>query len=105
MGESWGRFLALLVEAALGGAVRDEPVGESSVCQHDGVPEGVKTYSIGAAAAILSVSTRTIVRWHASGRIRAYRSPGGHRRVPESEIRRVKAERDGKGGEARVRGS
>ncbi len=41
------------------------------------------------AAKILGVSVRTIQRWDKSGKIRCIRTPGGKRRVPESEIRRI----------------
>jgi len=41
------------------------------------------------AAKILGVSVRTIQRWDKSGKIRCVRTPGGKRRVPESEIRRI----------------
>jgi excisionase family DNA binding protein len=52
-------------------------------------PEGMKTFSVGQAAAILGVSTRTIVRWHTGGKLWAYRSPGNHRRIPLSEIEKL----------------
>jgi len=41
------------------------------------------------AAKILGVSVRTIQRWDKAGKIRCIRTPGGRRRVPESEIRRI----------------
>ena len=41
------------------------------------------------AAKILGVSVRTIQRWDKSGKIKCIRTPGGKRRVPESEIRRI----------------
>lgn len=51
-------------------------------------------YGIGRAAALLGVHPDTIRRWEGQGRIRILRTPGGKRRIPESEIRRLR------GGEA-----
>jgi len=46
-------------------------------------------YTMREAAKILGVSVRTIQRWDKAGKIRCIRTPGGRRRVPESEIRRI----------------
>lgn len=45
--------------------------------------------SVGEAAAALGVSTDTVRRWDASGRIRTTRDEGNRRRVPQSEITRL----------------
>ncbi|MDG1482054.1 MAG: excisionase family DNA-binding protein [Myxococcota bacterium] len=38
------------------------------------------------AAQLLGVSLPTIVNWIGAGRLNAYRTPGGHRRIPRGEI-------------------
>lgn len=38
-------------------------------------------------AAMLRVDPKTVTRWAASGRISSIRTPGGHRRFRESEVR------------------
>lgn len=48
---------------------------------------------IGEAAEMLGVSTDTLRRWEASGRIRTTRSGGGQRVVDLTELRRVRAAR------------
>lgn len=47
-------------------------------------------FALGEAAERLGVHPVTLRRWSESGKIRAVRTPGGHRRFPESEIRRLK---------------
>lgn len=47
-------------------------------------------FALGEAADRLGVHPVTLRRWSESGKIRAVRTPGGHRRFPESEIRRLK---------------
>jgi excisionase family DNA binding protein len=47
------------------------------------------TLTLAAACDALGVSASTLRRWVESGRIRALRTPGGHRRFPASEIRRL----------------
>jgi len=45
--------------------------------------------STGMAAEILTVDVKTVARWCRDGRIAsAYRTPGGHWRIPASEIAR-----------------
>lgn len=51
-----------------------------------------KARSIGAAAHELGVSIATLRRWDNSGKIRAFRTAGGHRRYPVEEIRRIRNE-------------
>ena len=41
----------------------------------------------GEVAALFRVDPKTVTRWAAAGRISSIRTPGGHRRFPESEIR------------------
>ena len=42
-------------------------------------------------AALFRVDPKTVTRWAASGRIGSIRTPGGHRRFRESEIRALHA--------------
>jgi putative resolvase len=48
-----------------------------------------KLYSLQEACEFLGVSPSTIRRWEKAGKIRCVKTPGGHRRVPESEIQRI----------------
>jgi excisionase family DNA binding protein len=41
----------------------------------------------GEVAALFRVDPKTVTRWAASGRISSIRTPGGHRRFRESEVR------------------
>ena len=45
--------------------------------------------SIGEAAALLGVCTKTIRRWDTNGKIKCFRTLGGHRRITLIEIKRV----------------
>jgi len=45
--------------------------------------------SLRKASRILGVSVRTIQRWDRAGLIRCVRTPGGRRRIPQSEIDRI----------------
>ncbi len=40
----------------------------------------------GEVATMFRVDPKTVSRWAESGRIRSIRTPGGHRRFPESEV-------------------
>lgn len=46
-------------------------------------------YSVSQAAFLLGVCPTTIRRWDRDGKIRCIRTPGGHRRIEEAEIRRI----------------
>jgi len=46
----------------------------------------------GEVAAMFRVDPKTVTRWAAAGRIGSLRTPGGHRRFRESEVRRLLAE-------------
>jgi excisionase family DNA binding protein len=44
---------------------------------------------VSIAAARLGVCTKTIRRWDSRGLLRCLRTPGGHRRIPASEVERL----------------
>ena len=45
----------------------------------------------GEVAALFRVDPKTVTRWAAAGRINSIRTPGGHRRFRESEVRALLA--------------
>lgn len=45
------------------------------------------------ACLLLGLHPRTIQKWDKQGKIRVVRTPGGRRRIPESEIRRLQGEK------------
>lgn len=49
-----------------------------------------KLLNLKEAKTLLGVCTKTIQRWDREGKIRCVRTPGGRRRVPESEILRIR---------------
>ncbi len=51
-----------------------------------------RLYGIGRAAALLGIHLDTLRRREGQGKIRVLRTPGGKRRIPESEIRRLRGE-------------
>lgn len=51
----------------------------------------------GEVAALFRVDPKTVTRWAASGRISSIRTPGGHRRYREVEIRALLGINDGQG--------
>lgn len=46
-------------------------------------------------AALFRVDPKTVTRWAAAGRISSIRTPGGHRRFRESEVKALLAASDG----------
>ncbi len=50
------------------------------------------TYTSGEVASFCAVTKTTILRWVEEGRICAFRTPGGHRRILQSELRSFKAQ-------------
>lgn len=46
--------------------------------------------AIGDASRMLGVTVETLRRWDRDGRIGSFRTPGGQRRFPLSEIRRLR---------------
>ncbi len=64
-----------------------------------------KLYTVKRASEILGVHPKTIQKWDREGKIRVIRTPGGRRRIPESEIKRLLGIQEGNGliiGYARV---
>ncbi len=43
----------------------------------------------GEVAALFRVDPKTVTRWAAAGRMSSIRTPGGHRRFRESEVRQL----------------
>lgn len=50
-------------------------------------PENDPLLTPGEVASIFRVDPRTVTRWAKAGRVKSTRTPGGHRRFRESEIR------------------
>jgi len=46
-------------------------------------------YTLKEASKILGVTVKTLQNWDRQGKIRVVRTPGGRRRIPESEIKRI----------------
>jgi len=59
-------------------------------------PKNSDAMRVGQAAELLGVSTDTLRRWAASGKIRVRRSAGGQRLVNLTELRRLQGERRGR---------
>ncbi|RCW46884.1 excisionase family DNA binding protein [Halopolyspora algeriensis] len=51
-----------------------------------------KLLTPGEVAALFRVDPKTVTRWAAAGRIGSIRTPGGHRRFRESEVRTLLAQ-------------
>lgn len=52
---------------------------------------GERLLTPGEVAALFRVDPKTVTRWAAAGRISSIRTPGGHRRFRESEVRALLA--------------
>ena len=48
---------------------------------------GDRLMTAGEVAALFRVDPKTVTRWAAAGRVSSIRTPGGHRRFRESEVR------------------
>ena len=59
----------------------------------DGTSERLLTP--GEVATLFRVDPKTVTRWAASGRISSIRTPGGHRRFREAEVRELLEGKDG----------
>ena len=70
------------------------------------VDTGDRLLTPGEVAALFRVDPKTVTRWAAAGRISSIRTPGGHRRFRESEVRALlegDEELRGEGGDAEPR--
>lgn len=56
---------------------------------------GERVYTASEVGVIFRVDPKTVTRWAAAGRIAFFRTPGGHRRYRESEVRRLLTEGTG----------
>jgi excisionase family DNA binding protein len=61
----------------------------------DGTSERLLTP--GEVATLFRVDPKTVTRWAASGRISSIRTPGGHRRFREAEVRELLEGSNGNG--------
>ena len=52
-------------------------------------PEDVRWLTLGKACRVLGVDESTLRRWADSGHVRAFRTPGGHRRFVETDIQEL----------------
>jgi excisionase family DNA binding protein len=52
-----------------------------------GASTGGRLLTPGEVAGLFRVDPKTVTRWAAAGRLGSIRTPGGHRRFRESEIR------------------
>lgn len=59
---------------------------------------GDRLLTPGEVAALFRVDPKTVTRWAAAGRISSIRTPGGHRRFRESEVRALLEGEAGLGG-------
>jgi len=50
-------------------------------------PQRDRLLTPGEVAALFRVDPKTVTRWASAGRINSIRTPGGHRRFRESEVR------------------
>jgi excisionase family DNA binding protein len=65
--------------------------GPGGASGHDPLAElgSLRLLTPGEVAALLHVDANTVARWSNEGRLRAIRTPGGHRRYPASEVLRL----------------
>jgi excisionase family DNA binding protein len=66
--------------------VIDEPGGEGTAAATEPADAGAGWLSMGAASTLLGVSTATLRRWAAEGRIATFTTPGGHRRIRPATV-------------------
>src|SRR5215470_8507895 len=66
------------------------PAGPGRGRREEGVVDtGDRLLTPGEVAALFRVDPKTVTRWAAAGRISSIRTPGGHRRFRESEVRNL----------------
>lgn len=54
--------------------------------------QGERLLTPGEVATMFRVDPKTVTRWASAGRIGSIRTPGGHRRFREAEVRTLLAE-------------
>ena len=54
-------------------------------------PQRDRLLTPGEVASLFRVDPKTVTRWASAGRINSIRTPGGHRRFRESEVRNMLA--------------
>ena len=74
------------------GPVMDDPRGPGDKVGNVTIDDTEPLLTPHQVAALFRVDPKTVTRWAASGRIGSIRTPGGHRRFRESEIRALLAE-------------
>ncbi len=73
-------------------ATRDEATPSGATPIEPAASEGVEhLLTPGEVASMFRVDPKTVTRWASAGRIGSIRTPGGHRRFRESEVRRMLA--------------
>lgn len=65
----------------------------------DPEPLTTRWITLGQACKLLGVNESTLRRWADAGHVRSFRTPGGHRRFSEEDLRGLVAGRGGGGGE------
>jgi excisionase family DNA binding protein len=60
-------------------------------------PEGSRWLTLGQACRLLGVDESTLRRWSDNGQVRAFRTPGGHRRFAEEDVQALLAGRGQEG--------
>jgi excisionase family DNA binding protein len=70
------------------GAVRDQGGEKLTAATHI----GERLLTPGEVAGLFRVDPKTVTRWATAGRIGSIRTPGGHRRFRESEVKALLAE-------------
>jgi excisionase family DNA binding protein len=53
----------------------------------DNIPADERLMTPAEVAAAFRVDSKTVSRWAKAGKISSTRTPGGHRRFPEAEVR------------------
>jgi excisionase family DNA binding protein len=72
-----------LPEVPLPAPLPADPVAEAE-------PRRRQWYPVSAAADFLGISSRTLLRWSAAGRIETWQTPGGHRRFHARDLARLR---------------
>jgi excisionase family DNA binding protein len=78
------------ISTASGSALRRTTVTAS--VQHTRQQVSERLLTPGEVATLFRVDPKTVTRWATAGRIGSIRTPGGHRRFRESEVKALLAE-------------